>query len=157
MEESRRRKGETEQKGSAARVERHEKAIEEEAAKRGDLLNLPRMGQRFTDKLLKGIEDYRKNTSRFRIDVADLPYVKQLDLEYRYPAYTGMAPEVVEGGGDIAALRGTTVIVLIDDLDIRVLDRNTGTLIRKLVLDPTRDYQPRGVKCGNSPENRITV
>lgn len=42
----------------------------EEAAKRGDLLPLPRMGQRFTDKLLKGIEDYRKNTSRFRIDVA---------------------------------------------------------------------------------------
>jgi hypothetical protein len=34
--------------------------------------------------------------------------------------------------------------VLIDDLDIRVLDRHTGTLIRKLVLDPTRDYQPTG-------------
>jgi hypothetical protein len=43
--------------------------------------------------------------------------------------------------------------VLIDDLDIRVLNRHTGQLIRKLVLDPTRDYQPRGVKCGNSPEN----
>lgn len=54
-------------------------------------------------------------------------------------------------------LRGTHVIVLIDDRDIRVLDRNTGTLIRKLTLDPTRDYQPRGVKCGNSPENRMQV
>jgi len=54
-------------------------------------------------------------------------------------------------------LRGTKVTVLIDDLDIRVLNRNTGTLIRKLVLDPTRDYQPRGVKCGNSPENRLEV
>ncbi len=42
----------------------------EAAAKRGDLLPLPRMGQKFTDKLLKGIEDYRKNSSRFRIDVA---------------------------------------------------------------------------------------
>jgi hypothetical protein len=52
---------------------------------------------------------------------------------------------------------GTKVTVLIDDLDIRVLDRHTGTLIRKLVLDPTRDYQPRGVKCGNSPENRPKV
>jgi len=51
--------------------------------------------------------------------------------------------------------RGTKVIVLADDLDIRVLDRDTGTLIRKLVFDPTRDYQPRGVKCGNSPENRL--
>jgi DNA polymerase (family 10) len=28
------------------------------------------MGQRFTDKLIKGIEDHRKNASRFRIDVA---------------------------------------------------------------------------------------
>lgn len=54
-------------------------------------------------------------------------------------------------------LRGTHVIVLLDDLNIRVLDRHTGTLIRKLVLDPTRDYQPRGVKCGNSPENQIQV
>jgi hypothetical protein len=32
---------------------------------------------------------------------------------------------------------GTKVSVLIDDLDIRVLDRRTGQLIRKLVLDPT--------------------
>ena len=54
-------------------------------------------------------------------------------------------------------LTGTHVIVLIDDLDIHVLDRDTGNLIRKLILDPTRDYQPRGVKCGNSPENRQWV
>ena len=54
-------------------------------------------------------------------------------------------------------LRGTHVLVLIDDLDIRVLHRDTGQLIRKLVLDPTRDYQPRGVKPGNSPENRLQV
>src|ERR1700761_6884544 len=42
----------------------------EAAAKRGDLLTLPRMGQKFTDKLIKGIEDHRRNASRFRIDVA---------------------------------------------------------------------------------------
>jgi hypothetical protein len=53
--------------------------------------------------------------------------------------------------------RGTHVIVLIDNRDIRILNRKTGHLIRKLALDPTRDYQPRGVKCGNSPENRIQV
>lgn len=45
----------------------------------------------------------------FRIDVADLPYVDRIDLEYRYPAYTGLEPRVVEDGGDIAALRGTEV------------------------------------------------
>lgn len=42
----------------------------EAAAKEGKLLELPRMGQKFTDKLLKGIEDYRRNSSRFRIDHA---------------------------------------------------------------------------------------
>lgn len=42
----------------------------EAAAKEGKLLELPRMGQKFTDKLLKGIEDYRRNSSRFRIDDA---------------------------------------------------------------------------------------
>jgi transposase InsO family protein len=37
---------------------------------------------------------------------------------------------------------GTDVLILIHDLDIRVLTQD-GELIRELVLDPTRDYQPR--------------
>jgi DNA polymerase (family 10) len=42
----------------------------EAAAKAGHLTKLPRMGEKFTVKLLKGIEDHRKNSSRFRIDKA---------------------------------------------------------------------------------------
>ncbi|MBN9616677.1 MAG: DNA polymerase III [Acidobacteriales bacterium 59-55] len=42
----------------------------EAAAKAGHLTKLPRMGEKFTTKLLKGIEDYRKNSSRFRVDQA---------------------------------------------------------------------------------------
>jgi DNA polymerase (family X) len=42
----------------------------EVAAKAGHLAKLPRMGDKFTVKLLKGIEDHRKNSSRFRIDKA---------------------------------------------------------------------------------------
>ncbi|HEY5055234.1 MAG TPA: DNA polymerase/3'-5' exonuclease PolX [Acidobacteriaceae bacterium] len=42
----------------------------EEAAKAGKLAELPRMGEKFAAKLLKGIEDYRRNTGRFRIDQA---------------------------------------------------------------------------------------
>jgi hypothetical protein len=34
--------------------------------------------------------------------------------------------------------------MLIDDLHIRILDADTGELIRDLVLDPSRDYQPTG-------------
>ncbi len=44
-----------------------------------------------------------------RITVADLPYVERLAMEYVFPAYTNLPPQVVEVGGDIAALRGTTV------------------------------------------------
>jgi hypothetical protein len=47
----------------------------------------------------------------YRIDIADLPYSKRIDLIYRYPAYTGRPPETVENGGDIAAIRGTLVTV----------------------------------------------
>lgn len=42
----------------------------EAAAREGKLADLPRMGERFTTKLLKGIEDYRRNSGRFRIDQA---------------------------------------------------------------------------------------
>jgi DNA polymerase (family 10) len=42
----------------------------EAAAKAGKLTELPRMGEKFVTKLLKGIEDHRKNSSRFRIDSA---------------------------------------------------------------------------------------
>ncbi len=49
----------------------------------------------------------------YRIEVADLPYVDRIDLEYRFPSYTGLMPQLVEDGGDIAALRGTEVGLLI--------------------------------------------
>ena len=38
---------------------------------------------------------------------------------------------------------GTAVILLIADLDIRVVATTTGELLRHLTLDPTRGYQPR--------------
>lgn len=48
-------------------------------------------------------------SSIYRVDVRDLPYVSRIDLEYEFPAYTGLSPVTEEDGGDIAALRGTTV------------------------------------------------
>jgi transposase InsO family protein len=38
---------------------------------------------------------------------------------------------------------GTPVLMLINDLDIRVINKTTGQVLRHLTLDPTRDYQPR--------------
>jgi DNA polymerase (family 10) len=64
----------------------------EEAAKRGDLLELPRMGQKFTDKLLKGIEDHRRNSSRFRIDVAREHAQRISDLIRQFPGIDTITP-----------------------------------------------------------------
>lgn len=43
---------------------------------------------------------------------------------------------------------GTCVIVLVQDLQIRVVNAATGELLRELILDPTRDYQPTGAPKG---------
>ena len=45
-------------------------------------------------------------------------------------------------------LAGTPITLLIDNLHIRVIHRHTGDMIRELTLDPTRDYQPRGLPPG---------
>src|SRR5438477_98229 len=47
----------------------------------------------------------------YKLKVVDLPTVKQLDLEYHFPAYTNLPPRKEESGGDVAALRGTTVLL----------------------------------------------
>jgi hypothetical protein len=36
----------------------------------------------------------------------------------------------------------TRVVLLVQDLHIRVVNATTGELLRQLVLDPTKDYQP---------------
>lgn len=47
----------------------------------------------------------------FHLSVADLPYAKRLDLEYHYPAYTGLPMQRVDSTGDIAGPAGTRVRV----------------------------------------------
>ncbi len=51
------------------------------------------------------------SSRHYTLKVVELPYVQRLELEYRFPAYTGLAPQKVEDGGDIAVLRGTEVRV----------------------------------------------
>lgn len=45
-------------------------------------------------------------------------------------------------------LAGARITMLVDDPHVRVIHRDTGALIRELTLDPTRDFQPRGVPPG---------
>lgn len=47
---------------------------------------------------------------------------------------------------------GTYVVLLINDLHIRVVNTTTGELLRELILDTTRDYQPTGKPPGPPPK-----
>ena len=45
-------------------------------------------------------------------------------------------------------LAGTQIILLIHDLDIRIIHAATGEIIRTLTLDPEHQYQPTGANRG---------
>ena len=59
------------------------------------------------------VESGGVKSSVFTMHAAELPYVKQLEMEYIFPSYTGLAPRKIENGGDIAVLQGTQVRVRI--------------------------------------------
>jgi hypothetical protein len=56
-------------------------------------------------------------------------------------------------GGTLARLAGRTyagtcVLLLVQDLHIRIIDAAIGELLRELTLDPARDHQPTGQPPG---------
>jgi transposase InsO family protein len=48
----------------------------------------------------------------------------------------------------------THVILLVHDLDVRVVNAATGELLREVVIDTTRDYQPTGAPKGPTNPHR---
>jgi transposase InsO family protein len=48
--------------------------------------------------------------------------------------------------------RGKRVLALIADLQVRIIDAETGELLRELTLDPAKDYQPLGRPPGPRPK-----
>jgi transposase InsO family protein len=50
----------------------------------------------------------------------------------------------------------TPVLMLIQDLHIRVINAATGELLRELTLNPARDYQPTGLPPGPKPRTPRT-
>jgi hypothetical protein len=48
---------------------------------------------------------------------------------------------------------GTYVILLVQDLEVRVVHAATGELLRELIIDPRRDYQPTGRPPGPATTN----
>jgi len=45
------------------------------------------------------------------------------------------------------------VLLLVQDLNIRVINAGTGELLRELILNPDRDYQPTGKRPGWPKKN----
>jgi len=64
----------------------------EAVARDGKLAELPRMGEKFTAKLLKGIEDYRRNSGRFRIDHAHEQATRIAALISTFPGIEQITP-----------------------------------------------------------------
>jgi DNA polymerase (family 10) len=64
----------------------------EKAAKAGKLTTLPRFGEKQVTKLLKGIEDFKKNASSFRIDDATEAAVKITELIMKFPGIKSVTP-----------------------------------------------------------------
>jgi len=87
---------------------------------------------------------------------------KALPFGPKIPAHYRVRNDIIDTGGSVTLRHnsklhhlglgtrraGTRVTLLVDDLHIRVIARDTGELIRQLTLDPTRDYQPRGLPPG---------
>ena len=49
---------------------------------------------------------------------------------------------------------GTYVLLLVQDLNVRVIHAATGQLLRELTIDPRRDYQPTGRPPGRQPQKK---
>ncbi|ADW69675.1 DNA polymerase/3'-5' exonuclease PolX [Granulicella tundricola] len=127
----------------------------EAAAKAGHLAALPRMGEKFTVKLLKGIEDHRKNSSRFRIDQARDYAEKISQLILAFPGIDQVTPAGSlrrgrETVGDLdllatgpacepdvvaSAVEHVATLPLIDKLMARGQNKVTFTLRNNLQVD----------------------
>ena len=49
---------------------------------------------------------------------------------------------------------GTPIRMLIHDLHVIVINRDTGEILRELTINPDKDSQPRGLKPGPRPGHR---
>ena len=127
----------------------------EAAAKAGQLADLPRMGEKFVTKLLKGIEDYRRNSSRFRIDDALEDAERIMALIRVFPGIDQITPAGSlrrgrETVGDLdllvtgpacepeivaAAIEHVATLPLIDKLLARGQNKVTFTLRNNLQVD----------------------
>lgn len=111
------------------------------------------------------VESGGVRSSVFTMHAADLPYVKQLEMEYIFPAYTGLAPRKIANGGDIAVLQGTQVRlrilptmsapagrVVVDGESAVALIPDGGAFIGQMTVNKDGFYR---VELKGGPENKL--
>lgn len=122
------------------------------------------------------VEGAGRQSRTYRITVAEIPALEKIGLRYHFPAYTMLPPETTFGSGDISALEGTRVEVLItptieipggellfeDGRRIALRDGGDGSWIGALSVERDAVYRvrlqrPSGVAVDASPDYRISV
>ena len=88
----------------------------EKLAREGKIRELPRMGEKHEQKLLKAIEDYRRISGRFLIDVAETEAAKLTEYLAKFPGIDKITP-----AGSLRRGRET-----VGDLDILVTGAACG-------------------------------
>ncbi|MBI4477729.1 MAG: hypothetical protein HY654_11180, partial [Acidobacteria bacterium] len=135
----------------------------------GMLIDLPSSVEYF-------VESNGVSSPVFTLKVADVPYVKRLDLEYVFPKYMGLEPRTAEDAGDIAAPRGTQIRVTViptmktpggalkinDAANIPLMVNQDGTLRGTFTVNSAGFYRveldaPTGEHVAASPQYTIDI
>ena len=112
----------------------------------------------------------------YTFTVVDVPYVQRLQFEFHYPAYTGLEPQQIEDGGDIAVLRGTEIrlrviptmatpggrLALNEESIELAAPAEDGSLAVSFMVDADGSYRieldaPTGERVAASPQYTIDV
>ena len=115
-------------------------------------------------------------SATFTLTVIDAPYVERVELEYHFPAYTGLEPQTIQDGGDIAVLQGTEVrlrvfstmttpggrLALNEDESATLTAQADGSLTAVFTADRDGFYRieldaPTGERTAASPQYTIDV
>ena len=115
-------------------------------------------------------------TPVFTMKVVEVPYAQRIALEFRFPAYTGLEPQKIEDGGDVAVLKGTEVRVQVfptmkttagrlafgEDKFAELAPQPDGSLVASFTAERDGFYHvelvaPNGERVTGSPQYTVDV
>jgi transposase InsO family protein len=125
--------------------------------------------QRLLDEFANHYNHRRKHRSLNRRRPAEVYSARaKATPDHNAGGHFRIRDDTADAGGSVTLRRGgrmhhiklgiqharTRVRMLVHDLHVIVIDRDTGEILRELTIDPDKDSQPRGVKPGPRPGHR---